>query len=152
MSYAGKTAGARRPPLREGTAGGSVRRRAVPPAHVVDREVVVTTSALRRRSLADAEETELDWQRIALFATGALIGAAIGAGTALLLAPQTGEETRRDLARQGRRLRARGADAWDDLRDELRWATQRGRRRIGRTLRNRRIRRQERELDRAEID
>ena len=47
---------------------------------------------------------------------------AVGAGVALLLAPQTGADARRALARQGRRLSIRGRDAWDDLRDELRRA------------------------------
>ena len=48
----------------------------------------------------------------------------MGAGAALLAAPQTGAETRAVLrARAGRLGRAtgrRGRDAWDDLRDELR--------------------------------
>ena len=54
-----------------------------------------------------------------VFAAGMLLGLAVGAGLTLLVAPRSGEETRHALARRGRRLRARGRDAWDDLRDEL---------------------------------
>jgi gas vesicle protein len=62
----------------------------------------------------------------------------VGAGAALLLTPQTGEEVRHELARRGRRWRVRTADAWDDLRDELQYAARRGRRKLGRALRRRR--------------
>lgn len=58
--------------------------------------------------------------RAVVFAAGVLVGLAIGAGVALLVAPQTGVETRQDLMRRGRRLRRRGVDAWEDLRDEFR--------------------------------
>ena len=64
---------------------------------------------------------------------GALaIGVLIGAGAALLLAPQAGEDTRADIADSTRRLRHRAGDAWEDLRDELRWAARRGRKRVQR--------------------
>jgi gas vesicle protein len=55
-----------------------------------------------------------------VFTAGLLVGLAIGAGVALLVAPQTGADARRALVRRGRRLRRRGVDAWEDLRDELR--------------------------------
>ncbi len=58
--------------------------------------------------------------RATVFTAGLLVGLAIGAGIALLVAPQAGAETRQALARRGRRLRRRGVDAWEDLRDELR--------------------------------
>lgn len=48
-----------------------------------------------------------------------LLGAAIGAGLGLLLAPQSGERTRRDLASRGRTLRARAEETFEDLSDEL---------------------------------
>lgn len=48
-----------------------------------------------------------------------LLGAAVGAGLGLLLAPQSGERTRRDLARRGRKLRSQAEDAFEDLSDEL---------------------------------
>ncbi len=47
-----------------------------------------------------------------------LAGLAIGAGVALLFAPQTGEETRRDLVRRGRRARLRAQEMAEDLRDK----------------------------------
>jgi gas vesicle protein len=39
-----------------------------------------------------------------------LLGIALGAGVALLLAPQTGEETRREIARRARRAQAAAQD------------------------------------------
>ena len=64
----------------------------------------------------------------AVFAAGIAIGVVVGAGVALLLAPTSGVETRRALARRGRRVSRRGRDAWDDLRDELRQAVRNKRR------------------------
>jgi len=57
--------------------------------------------------------------RATVFTAGLLVGLTVGAGIALLFAPQTGVETRQALTRRGRRLRRRGANAWEDLRDEL---------------------------------
>lgn len=61
------------------------------------------------------------------FAAGIAIGLTIGAGTALLFAPQAGSDTRRAIVRRGRRLSRRSHDAWDDLREELSHAARRGR-------------------------
>jgi gas vesicle protein len=44
-----------------------------------------------------------------------LIGLALGAGVALLLAPQTGEETRRGLARRARRAQDAAKDFVEDV-------------------------------------
>ena len=44
-----------------------------------------------------------------------LLGIALGAGVALLLAPQTGEETRRDIARRARRAQAAAQDFVGDV-------------------------------------
>ncbi|MFN8862019.1 MAG: YtxH domain-containing protein [Gemmatimonadaceae bacterium] len=49
---------------------------------------------------------------------GMLIGAAIGAGAALLLAPASGEDTRRLLRRNARRLYNKGSDAVADLAED----------------------------------
>jgi len=64
---------------------------------------------------------------VMIFAAGVALGLAIGAGAALLFAPQAGTDTRRAIARKSRRLTRRGHDAWDDLRDELSRAARRGR-------------------------
>lgn len=97
-----------------------------------------SSRGLDRAPLTPETDAETDWQHVAIFAAGTLLGAVMGAGAALLLTPQTGEEVRHDLARRGRRWRTRTADAWDDLRDELRYAARRGRRKVGRALRRRR--------------
>lgn len=54
-----------------------------------------------------------------VFAAGIALGVVLGAGAALLLAPQSGADTRRSLARRTRRFGQHGHDAWDDLRLEL---------------------------------
>jgi gas vesicle protein len=126
MSYAGKDPRSRRVTA---TAHRSAERRPL------DRELTITARGIARPARPPVDvEPELDWQHIAIFAAGALIGVAVGAGAALLLAPQSGEQARHNLARQGRHLRTRTADAWDDLRHELRFATRRGRRKLARKL------------------
>jgi hypothetical protein len=80
------------------------------------------------------DDGEIDWERVAVFGTGIALGAALGAGIALLFAPSTGEEVRAAIARGGARLAHRGRDAWDDLREELEWAARRGKRRVGRRV------------------
>ena len=44
-----------------------------------------------------------------------LIGLALGAGAALLFAPQSGEETRRDIARRARRAQEAAQDFVEDV-------------------------------------
>lgn len=72
-----------------------------------------------------------------IFAAGVVAGLVIGAGVALLFAPESGAYTRRALVRRGRRVTMRGRDAWDDLRDELRAAV-RNRKRAWRRRRSER--------------
>ena len=146
MSYAGKDPRSRRPP---------VQRKSE--SRALERELTITARgpAGSVRLNREREPEELDWQHIAIFAAGAFVGATLGAGAALLLAPQSGEQTRHDIARRGRRLRSRTADAWDDLREELRFAARRSKRKLarklGRAMRERRERRawhdDEREVD-----
>jgi gas vesicle protein len=57
--------------------------------------------------------------RTVTFLAGVALGAALGAGAALLFAPDSGHSTRRKIARGSRRLGQRGRNAWDDLRHEL---------------------------------
>jgi hypothetical protein len=55
-----------------------------------------------------------------ILVAGIAVGALLGAAASLLLAPQSGEETRRSLSRQSRRLARRSREVWDDLGDEVR--------------------------------
>lgn len=79
-----------------------------------------------RRPALDSDHGT-DWQQVAIFGAGLALGIALGAGVALLTAPQAGEETRADLGRQARRtsreLGRRSHEAWLDLRDDLRGMT-----------------------------
>lgn len=49
---------------------------------------------------------------------GLLIGAALGAGAALLMAPSSGQDTRRQLRRGARKLYSRSTEAVADLRED----------------------------------
>ena len=135
MSYAGKDSRSRRAgssTIAESPIAARARSRS---GSRLERELPITSrGATRLYSKAAEENEELDWQHIAIFAAGALLGAALGAGAALLLAPQSGAETRHNLARRGRHLRARTATAWDDLRHELRYAARTSRRKLARKL------------------
>ncbi len=54
------------------------------------------------------------------FTVGLILGALVGAGLALLLAPQSGAETRRGLVRRARRLADESRDRYDEARRRLR--------------------------------
>lgn len=134
MSYAGKDPRSRR---RAAGSASSTAERGRAAGHPVEREISITRRAAAPPPRVDLDDyEELDWQHIGIFAAGALLGVAVGAGAALLLAPQSGAETRFRLARRGRRLRERTADAWDDLRDELRYAAGRSKRKLARRWRH----------------
>ena len=155
MSYAGKDSRTRRAANTAAKAPTRTSRDAG--EYPLDRELSITARGIAgsrrakaaigaaRRQLEGNGEGELDWQHIAIFTAGAGLGAAIGAGAALLFAPESGAQTRHKLARRGRHFRTRTADAWEDLRHELRYAARRGRRkltgRLNRALRDRRERR-----------
>lgn len=68
----------------------------------------------------------------AVFGAGLAIGALLGAGAALLFAPQSGEDTRELLAERAQRLRGRVSEQLDDARGDLGWYLRRGRRKVGR--------------------
>ena len=99
------------------------------------------------RSSAAAEYTtpfattqgDPDWQEVAIFGAGLLLGVILGAGGALLTAPRTGAETRAAHGARAARLRRTtvrsSQNAWDELRDELRQAK--------RNRRNRKLRERE---------
>jgi hypothetical protein len=73
-------------------------------------------------------EEERDWRGAGILSLGVIAGALVGAGVALLLAPQSGEETRERIANRARRLGSRADASWDELRDELRRLRRRSRR------------------------
>ena len=140
MSYAGKDPRARRA-ASASAANASTRASREAGKSPLDRELSITargiTGSRRAKAIRQAEgehesdgEGELDWQHIAIFTAGAVLGAVLGAGAALLMAPQSGARTRHNLARRGRHLRTRTADAWEDLRHELRYAARRGRKKL----------------------
>lgn len=53
------------------------------------------------------------------FAVGLLLGALVGAGVALLFAPQSGEETRRLIRRRTKRLARDAEDKLEDFKDNV---------------------------------
>jgi gas vesicle protein len=77
---------------------------------------------------------DTDWGRISAFGLGVLVGALVGSGTALLMAPQSGEEARSAISRGARNMGGRAGDMWEDLRDELDWAARRGQRKLSRSV------------------
>ena len=97
----------------------------------------------QRRQLTASSEGSASAGQGPIFAAGLALGIALGAGAALLLAPNSGVETRRALVRRSRKVGRRSRDAWDDLRDELRNAL-RDRRRA---RRRKRLAAQEAEAD-----
>ena len=77
-------------------------------------------------------EEELDWGRIGALASGIVIGAVLGAGAALLLAPRSGADTRRDILQGVRNTRDRATSKWDDLADHVAWLSRRKKRQVRR--------------------
>ena len=53
------------------------------------------------------------------FISGLLLGAVIGAGVALLTAPQLGHRTCRRIKKTALTIRDSATDRWDDLADEV---------------------------------
>lgn len=109
MSYAGPASRSKRAPDIAPSTPGIARPKTGP-----------TSSTVPSRSAARGSAS--------VFAAGVALGVVVGAGVALLLAPDSGYETRRAIARRGRRVSRRGRDAWEDLRHELRQAVRNKRR------------------------
>ncbi len=84
--------------------------------------------ALADEPVGRSWEEQRDWRGAGILSLGVIAGALVGAGVALLLAPQSGEETRERIADRARRLGSRADASWDDLRDELRRLRRRSRR------------------------
>ena len=103
-------------------AGPVSRAKRAPDAAAI-RPAAPRPSGTKRPAAARQQAADSDDHRPALvFAAGVIVGLAMGAGVALLLAPQSGAETRQAIGRKSRRLGRRGHDAWDDLRLEFRRA------------------------------
>jgi gas vesicle protein len=75
---------------------------------------------------------DVPWRQAAIFGAGVALGALIGAGAALLYAPQSGEETREMLSERAHELRGRMGERIDDARGDLGWYMRRGRRKLRR--------------------
>lgn len=91
------------------------------------------TDSLGSAGAARGRSYETDNVRTAaVFGAGVAIGALLGAGAALLFAPQSGEDTRELLAEQAHRLGGRVSDRLEDVRGDLGWYLRRGRRKLGR--------------------
>lgn len=89
----------------------------------------------RGRPYSRSFELNVDWARASIFGSGLALGALIGAGVALLTAPESGSRTRQKIADAGRRAGGRAADAWDGLGDELRVVRAKTRRDVKRGVR-----------------
>lgn len=115
----------------------SASRWAPEPSEIVRRKAVrqpPTDAAPLERPRGSSYRRSTEWERVWLVGAGLVVGALIGAGTALLLAPQSGAETRVAIGRRARSARERAADAWDDLADEMARMARHGRRRARRAL------------------
>jgi gas vesicle protein len=53
------------------------------------------------------------------FLSGLVLGAVIGAGVALLTAPEAGSRTRRRIRKVASEARSTATDRWDDLADDV---------------------------------
>ena len=78
-------------------------------------------------------ESSRDWAGLGMLAAGIVVGTLLGAGVALLYAPQSGIETRLDARRRARRLRAEAAGRWDEISGGVRSATRQGSKRLHRS-------------------
>jgi hypothetical protein len=75
---------------------------------------------------------DMQWRHASIFGAGIALGALLGAGAALLFAPQTGEETREMLSERAQKFGGRIGDRLDDARGDLGWYMRRGRRKLRR--------------------
>jgi hypothetical protein len=88
----------------------------------------MTPSKASGRSYSES----MQWRQAAIFGAGVALGALIGAGAALLYAPQSGEETRELLSERAHQFGGRIGERIDDARGDLGWYMRRGRRKMRR--------------------
>jgi gas vesicle protein len=81
-------------------------------------------AALSAPAADDEEEVAMghDGRRTRTFLAGLALGALVGAGVALLLAPRSGEETRHAVSRRAKRVARDARDRYDEMRDTVRRA------------------------------
>lgn len=72
----------------------------------------------------EEDAMEHEEHRTRTFVAGLAIGALVGAGLALLFAPQSGEETRRLVSRKAKHLAREARDRYDDVKEKVRRARQ----------------------------
>jgi gas vesicle protein len=89
-----------------------------------------TASSSKPRGQSYSDDMKMN--HVALFGAGIAIGALIGAGAALLFAPQSGEETRELIGERARGFGSRIGDRIDDARGDLNYYMKRGRRKLRR--------------------
>ena len=84
----------------------------------------------RPRGRSYSEDTQ--WRNAACVGAGVARGALLGAGAALLYAPQSGEESREMLSERAQRFGGRIGERIGDARGDLGWYMRRGRRKLRR--------------------
>lgn len=81
-------------------------------------------------------ERQQDTEKLQILGIGLLVGAVLGAASALLLAPASGEETRRAIAKRARKAYSEGSvlleDSWEDAERAARRAARMGMKRARR--------------------
>jgi len=70
----------------------------------------------------EEEEAEVERHSTRTFVAGLAIGALVGAGLALLFAPQSGVETRRAVSRRAKHLAREARDRYEEMREKVRRA------------------------------
>ena len=70
----------------------------------------------------EEDAMEHDEHGVRTFVAGMALGALVGAGLALLFAPQSGEETRRIVSRKAKHLAREAKDRYDDVKEKVRRA------------------------------
>jgi len=98
----------------------------------VDASDPLDAAVSTKKSMGKSYSDDMQWRHTAIFGAGVALGAMIGAGAALLFAPQSGEETREILSERARDVRGRIGERIDDARGDLNWYLRRGRRKFRR--------------------
>jgi hypothetical protein len=92
------------------------------------------SDAAYSEDLGRSYEETMEWDNIGIFGVGLAVGLVLGAGLALLLAPQSGEETREYLGQRSRWMTDRVSGGLGNVRENVERATRRSRRKLRRGL------------------